>query len=88
MTIDGNNRIVLKAGNAERLFFVGPVTFRLRNITLREGNSLGGGGAIEASGAQVIRGECSIAPEPRRDVRWGDLLLRWLPDHPQQPVRG
>ncbi len=54
VTIDGNNRIVLKAGNAERLFFVGPATFRLRNITLREGNSPGGGGAIEASGAQVI----------------------------------
>jgi len=54
VTIDGNNRIVLKAAIAERHFFVGPVTFRLRNITLREGNSLGGGGAVEASGAQVI----------------------------------
>jgi predicted outer membrane repeat protein len=54
VTIDGNNRIVLKAGNAERHFFVGPVTFRLRNITLREGDSLVSGGAIEASGAQVI----------------------------------
>ncbi|HSN75113.1 MAG TPA: hypothetical protein VL334_08490, partial [Anaerolineae bacterium] len=31
VTIDGNSRIVLKAGNAERHFFVGPVTFRLRN---------------------------------------------------------
>jgi predicted outer membrane repeat protein len=54
VTIDGNNRIVLKAGNAERHFFVGSVTFRLRNITLREGDSLVSGGAIEASGAQVI----------------------------------
>ncbi len=54
VTIDGNNRIVLKAGNAKRLFFAGTPTFRLQNITLRQGNSLGGGGAIEASGAQVI----------------------------------
>jgi predicted outer membrane repeat protein len=54
VTIDGDNRIVLKAGNAERHFFAGPVTFRLRNITLREGDSLVSGGAIEASGAQVI----------------------------------
>lgn len=49
VTIDGNNRIVLKAGNAKRLFFAGTPTFRLQNITLRQGNSLGGGGAIEAS---------------------------------------
>jgi predicted outer membrane repeat protein len=54
VTIDGENRIMLKAGNAERHFFAGPVTFRLRNITLREGDSLVSGGAIEASGAQVI----------------------------------
>ncbi len=54
VTIDGNNRIVLKAGNAERHFFVGPVTFRLRAITLQQGDSLVSGGAIEASGAQVI----------------------------------
>ncbi len=53
VAIDGNNRIVLKA-NVERHFFAGSVTFRLRNITLRQGNSLFSGGAIEASGGQVI----------------------------------
>ena len=54
VTIDGGGRIVLKAGN-ERHFFAGMgVTFRLRNITLREGNSLVSGGAVEASGANVI----------------------------------
>ena len=55
VTIDGANRIVLNAGNNDRLFFVGSgITFRLQNIALRDGNSLVGGGAIEASGATVI----------------------------------
>ena len=55
VTIDGGGRIVLKAGANERHFFVGAgVTFRLQNITLREGDSLVSGGAVEASGANVI----------------------------------
>ena len=54
ITIDGGGRIILAAGNNERHFFAGPVTFRLRNITLRQGDSLVNGGAIEASGGQVI----------------------------------
>ncbi|MBK8048108.1 MAG: hypothetical protein IPK16_13870 [Anaerolineales bacterium] len=54
VTIDGGNRIILKAGNNERHFFAGSgITFQLRNITLRDGNSLVSGGAIEASGATV-----------------------------------
>ena len=53
VTIDGGGRIILAAGNNERHFFAGPVTFRLRNITLRQGDSLVNGGAIEASGGQV-----------------------------------
>jgi hypothetical protein len=55
VTIDGADRIILNAGNNDRHFFVGSgVTFRLENIALRDGNSLVGGGAIEASGATVI----------------------------------
>lgn len=55
VTIDGADRIILNAGNNDRHFFVGSgITFRLENITLRDGNSLVGGGAIEASGATVI----------------------------------
>ncbi|MBK8986137.1 MAG: hypothetical protein IPM39_08645 [Chloroflexi bacterium] len=55
VTIDGANRIILSGSNNDRHFFVGSgVTFRLQNITLRDGNSLVSGGAIEASGAQVI----------------------------------
>lgn len=55
VTIDGANLITLNAGNNDRHFFAGPgITFHLKNITLRDGNSLVGGGAIEASGATVI----------------------------------
>lgn len=55
VTIDGGGRIVLKAGNNERHFFAGSgVTFRLKNITLREGNSLVSGGALETSDATLI----------------------------------
>jgi predicted outer membrane repeat protein len=55
VTVDGGGRIVLKAGNNERHFFAGGgVTFRLQDITLREGNSLVSGGAVEASMANVI----------------------------------
>ena len=54
VTIDGGGRIILAAGNNERHFFAGPVTFRLRNITLQQGDSLVNGGAIEASGGQVV----------------------------------
>ncbi|MBP8948803.1 MAG: hypothetical protein KBG73_08165, partial [Candidatus Promineofilum sp.] len=55
VTIDGGDRIILKANNNDRHFFAGSgVTFRLRAITLRDGSSLVGGGAIEASGADVI----------------------------------
>ena len=55
VTINGNGRIILDAGNTDRHFFVGNgVTFRLQNITLRGGNSAVGGGAVEASGANVV----------------------------------
>jgi predicted outer membrane repeat protein len=55
VTIDGGGRIILNANNNDRFFFAGNgVTFRLRAITLRDGSSLVGGGAIEASGADVI----------------------------------
>ena len=55
VTIDGGDRITLNAGNNDRHFFAGPgVTFELRHLTLRDGNSLVNGGAIEASGADVI----------------------------------
>ena len=55
VTIDGGGRIVLRAGANERHFFAGTgVTFSLQNITLREGDSLVSGGAVEASGANVI----------------------------------
>jgi predicted outer membrane repeat protein len=55
VTIDGGDRIILNANNTDRHFFAGSgITFRLRHITLRDGSSLVGGGAIEASGADVI----------------------------------
>ena len=55
ITIDGGRRIILVAGANERHFFAGSgVTFRLRNITLRQGDALVSGGAVEASGAQVF----------------------------------
>jgi predicted outer membrane repeat protein len=55
VTINGNGLIILNANNVDRHFFVGNgVTFRLQNITLRDGNSAVGGGAIEASGAHII----------------------------------
>lgn len=54
VTINGGGRIVLDAGPNERHFFAGPITFRLQNIILQGGDSLVSGGAIEASGAQVI----------------------------------
>ncbi|MCB0182623.1 MAG: hypothetical protein KDE31_00075, partial [Caldilineaceae bacterium] len=54
VTINGRGRIILAAGSNERHFFAGPITFRLQNITLQGGDSLVNGGAIEASGAQVI----------------------------------
>lgn len=54
VTIDGANRIILNANSTDRHFFAGPITFRLQNITLTQGDSLVSGGAIEASGAQVF----------------------------------
>lgn len=55
VTIDGGSRIILNANNNDRHFFAGSgITLTLRNITLRDGNSLVGGGAIEASGADVV----------------------------------
>ncbi len=55
VTIDGGGRIVLRAGANERLFFASSgSTLRLRAITLREGDGLVSGGAIEASGAKII----------------------------------
>ena len=53
--INGNDRIVLNGGSVTRHFFVNNgLTFRLQHITLSDGNSAVGGGAIEASGAQVF----------------------------------
>ena len=55
VTINGNDLIVLNGGSVTRHFFVnGGLTFRLQHITLRDGDSTVGGGAIESSGAQVI----------------------------------
>lgn len=55
ITINGNGRIILSGNNNDRHFFVGSgITFQLQNITLRDGNSLVNGGAIEISGATVI----------------------------------
>ena len=55
VTIDGGNSIILAGSSTVRQFFVGGgVTFTLKNITLRDGDSLVGGGAIEASMATVI----------------------------------
>lgn len=55
VTVNGNGRIVLSGNNNDRHFFVGGgITFQLQNITLRDGNSLVNGGAIEASGATVV----------------------------------
>ena len=54
VTIDGGDRVILNANNNDRHFFAGSgVTLRLRAITLRDGSSLVGGGAIEMSGATV-----------------------------------
>ena len=55
VTIDGGNTIILAGVSTVRQFFVGGgVTFTLKNIILRDGDSLVGGGAIEASTATVI----------------------------------
>lgn len=55
VTIDGGGRVILNANNADRHFFIGNgITFRLRAITLRDGSSPVGGGAIEMSGATVV----------------------------------
>ena len=55
VTIDGNDRITLSGSNSTRVFFVnGGLTFRLQHITVRDGNSSVGGGAIESAGAQVV----------------------------------
>lgn len=55
ITINGNDRIILNINNIDRHFFVGGgITLQLQNITLRDGYSLVGGGAIEASGADVV----------------------------------
>lgn len=55
VTIHGNDLIVLDAGSVTRHFFVnGGLTFRLQHITLRDGDTGVGGGAIESSGAHVI----------------------------------
>lgn len=61
VVIDGDERIILNANNTDRLFFAGlGVTFELRDITLRDGNSLVSGGAIEASEADVILDNVSL----------------------------
>ena len=55
VTINGEDRIILNANNIDRHFFVGNgITFELQAITLRDGSSGVGGGAIEASGATVV----------------------------------
>lgn len=73
VTIDGGGRIVLRAGVNERHFFVGSgITFRLRNITLREGDSLVSGGAIETSGATVVLTNVQLR-ENRSSVNGGAI---------------
>lgn len=55
VTINGNNLIILSGGPGVRHFFINDgLTFTLQNITLRDGDSPVGGGAIEASGAHII----------------------------------
>ncbi len=55
VTINGGGLIVLAGSSTVRHFFVGNgMTLTLQNITLRDGDSLVGGGAIEASTATVI----------------------------------
>ena len=68
VTIDGNNRIILSGGNSTRHFFVnGGLTFRLQRITLREGNSPVGGGAVESAGAQVILESVNLLANHAKD---------------------
>ncbi len=53
-TIDGAGLITLSGGVTTRLFFSNDgVQFTLNNLTLRDGASAVGGGAIEASGAYI-----------------------------------
>ena len=55
VTINGNNLIILSGGPGVRHFFINDgLTFTLQNITLRDGDSPVGGGAIEASGAYIV----------------------------------
>lgn len=53
-TVDGGGRITLSGNNTTRHFFVnGGVNFGLKNITLANGFSPVGGGALETAGALV-----------------------------------
>lgn len=55
VTIHGADRMTLSGGHTTRLFFVGGgTTLRLQNIILIQGDSSVGGGAIEASAAQIF----------------------------------
>jgi predicted outer membrane repeat protein len=53
-TVDGGGKITLSGNNATRHFFInGGVNFALKNITLANGFSPVGGGALETAGALV-----------------------------------
>jgi predicted outer membrane repeat protein len=68
VTIDGDNRIILSGGGVTRHFFVnGGLTFRLQRITLRDGNSPVGGGAIESAGAQVVLESVQVLANNAKD---------------------
>jgi predicted outer membrane repeat protein len=55
VTIDGGGLVTLKGMTDVRHFFAGNgITLTLKNIILRDGDSLVGGGSIEASGAHIV----------------------------------
>ncbi len=62
VTINGNNLIILNGSLGVRHFFAGNgVTLTLQKITLRNGDPLAGGGAIEINESTVILSEVEIS---------------------------
>jgi predicted outer membrane repeat protein len=62
VTINGNNLITLNGSLGVRHFFVGNgVTLTLQNITLRMGDPLAGGGAIEINESDVVLSSVQIS---------------------------
>ncbi len=67
-TIDGAGMITLSGGTTTRLFFSNDgVRFTLNNLTLRDGASAVGGGAIEASGAYITLNNTRILDSTAMD---------------------